>query len=130
MKSLEVSHSFIDHSGSFSRSTAVSTTNNSFTNRITYQLQFFNSHHCNADIPLIDPTPVITIEKSPIKSLEETIRRTNEETLKMTNERTIRETQKETSNIFYTDCMCTCQMTNWREIYIIFSFVYPIIMIS
>ena len=53
--SIEVSHSFIDHSGSFSTSIAVSTTNNnSFTNAITYQLQFFNSLHCNADIPLIE----------------------------------------------------------------------------
>jgi len=61
--SLEVSHSFIDHSGSFSTSTAVSTSNNnSFTNAITYQLQFFDDLHCNADIPLIQ------------RSLEETLR--------------------------------------------------------
>ena len=53
--SIEVSHSFIDHSGSFSTSIAVSTSNNnSFINTITYQLQFFNSLHCNADIPLIE----------------------------------------------------------------------------
>ena len=51
--SLEVSHSFIDHSGSFSKSTSVSTSNNnSFTCIITYQLQFFDSLHCNADVPL------------------------------------------------------------------------------
>ena len=63
--SLEVSHSFIDHSGSFSTSTAVLTSNNnSFTNRITYQLQFFNSLHCYADIPLIDTTPLITIPRT------------------------------------------------------------------
>jgi len=68
--SLEVSHSFIDHSGSFSTSTAVSTSNNnSFTNMITYQLQFFNSIHCNADIPLIQ------------RSLEETLRETLKETV-------------------------------------------------
>ena len=36
--SLEVSHSFIEHSGSFSTRTAVPTSNNSFTNTITYQL--------------------------------------------------------------------------------------------
>jgi len=54
--SLVLSHSFIDHSSSsFSRSTSVSTSNNnSLTNTITYQLQFFNSLHCNADIPLIE----------------------------------------------------------------------------
>jgi len=65
--SLEVSHSFIDHSGSFSTSTAVSTSNNnSLTNTITYQLQFFNSIHCNADIPL--STPMSTIEQIPPNS--------------------------------------------------------------
>jgi len=63
--SLEVSHSFIDHSGSFSTLTAVSTSNNnSFINTVTYQLQFFNDLHCNADIPLIQ------------RSLEETLRET------------------------------------------------------
>jgi len=68
--SLEVSHSFIDHSPSFSTSTAVSTSNNnSFTNSITYQLQFFNSIHCNADIPLIQ------------RSLEETLKETQRETV-------------------------------------------------
>jgi len=67
--SLEVSHSFIDHFGSFSTSIPVSTSNNnSFTNTITYQLQFFNSIHCNADIPLIQ------------RSLEETLRETLKET--------------------------------------------------
>jgi len=75
--SLEVSHSFIDHSGSFSISIAISTSNNnSFTNRITYQLQFFNSLHCNADIPLEQ------------KSLEETLRMTYERTI----DKTIRDT--------------------------------------
>jgi len=75
--SLEVSHSFIDHSGSFSTSTAVSTSNNnSFTNTITYQLQFFNSIHCNADIPLIQ------------RSLEETLRETLKETQRETVGRT------------------------------------------
>jgi len=68
--SLEVFHSFIDHSASsFSTSTAVSTSNNnSFNNTITYQLQFFNDLHCNADIPLIQ------------RSLEETLRETLKET--------------------------------------------------
>jgi len=76
--SLEVSHSFIDHSASsFSRSTAVSTSNNNlFTNAITYQLQFFNSIHCNADIPLIQ------------RSLEETLRETLKETQRETVGRT------------------------------------------
>jgi len=76
--SLEVSHSFIDHSASsFSTSRAVSTSNNnSFTNTITYQLQFFNSIHCNTDIPLIQ------------RSLEETLRETLKETQRETVGRT------------------------------------------
>jgi len=48
-----VSHSFIDHSSQSLSYGAVSiSNNNSFTNAITYQLQIFNSIHCNADIPL------------------------------------------------------------------------------
>jgi len=89
--SLEVSHSFIDHSASsFSTSTAVSTSNNnSLTNTITYQLQFFNSIHCNADLSLIQ------------RSLEETLRETLRETLK--------ETQKETVGRTY-DSECEMRM--------------------
>ena len=51
--SLEVSHSFIDHSTlSFSYMIPVSTaTNNSFIKKTTYHIQFFNSHHCITDIP-------------------------------------------------------------------------------
>ena len=53
--SLEVSHLFISLPGSFSTFSAVSTSNNNtLTNRITYQLQFVNSLHCNADIYLIN----------------------------------------------------------------------------
>jgi len=103
--SLEVSHSFIDHSASFSTSTSVSTsTNNTLTHIITYQLQFFKSYYCNAQLPVPVPSPMRTetlaptkmFEKSPIKSFEETIRRTNEETLRMTYEITINQTIRET----------------------------------
>ena len=85
--SLEVSHSFIDHSGKFSTSKAVSTpNNNSFTNTNTYQLQFFNSLHCNADDPLpqrtpdLTQTPMITPEKTPLNTLNESPIITLEET--------------------------------------------------
>ena len=74
--SLEVYHSFINHSASFSRSTSVSKYNNSLTNTITYQLQFFNDLYCNADIPLIQ------------RSLEETVRETLKETQRETVGRT------------------------------------------
>jgi len=93
--SLEVSHSFIDHSeSSFSNSISVSTSNNnSFTNRITYQLQFFNSIHCNADIPLPqrtpdqsqapkstpEVTPMNTPEETPMNTAKKTPYRSNDE---------------------------------------------------
>jgi len=103
--SLEVSHSFIYHSASFSTRTAVSTSNNnSFTNTITYQLQFFESYYCNVELPVPVPSqmstptfaPTKTFEKSPIRSLEETKRITNVETLRMTYESTIDQTIRET----------------------------------
>jgi len=62
-----VSHSFIDHSSSFSTGFNVLTSNNnSFTYRITYQLQFFDSLYCNSDIPF--NTPLSTIEQIPLNS--------------------------------------------------------------
>jgi len=73
---LSVSYSFISHAGSFSIRTSVWTEKNRFTNTITYQLQFFNSIHCNADIPLIQ------------RSLEETLRETLKETQRETVGRT------------------------------------------
>jgi len=99
--SLEVSHSFIDHSASFSRSTTVSTSNNnSFTNRITYQLQFFNSLHCSTDSPERtpdqSPTPKITPEESPMNTPEESLMNTPEETPTNTLENTPMNTPEDT----------------------------------
>jgi len=62
--SLEVSHSFISHSRSSSTSTIVSTTNNSLTNIVTYQLQIFNSLHCNTDILPREPKQMITSDRT------------------------------------------------------------------
>jgi len=92
--SLEVSHSFINHSSSsYSRSSSVSiSSNNSLMNTFTYQIQFFSSVHCNADIPL----PPRTIEQSPMRSLEETARRTIDETLRITLANTCDPTKRET----------------------------------
>jgi len=96
--SLEVSHSFIDHSSSlFSTYSSISTeTNNSFTNRMTYQIQYYNSHHCFADLTIPHRTP----EQSPMISLKETIMRTIDptiiETPMYTFEVTLINTQKET----------------------------------
>jgi len=94
---LEVLHSFIDHSGSFSTYSAVLTTNNSFTNRITYQLQFFNSFRCNTDYP----------------------------------ERSIENTPKNTIHRSHSECVFTLQLSNWREISVVFSFafLFPVIIL-
>jgi len=132
--SLELSHSFIDHlSSSFSQALAVSTANNnSLINRMTFLLHFFNSHHCNADMPLIDTKPVITLENSPIRSLEKTFSRINEETLRITYERTIdqtiRRTQKENIPRTYSEFKCSNQIANKREISFIFAFAYTVIL--
>jgi len=49
--SLELSHSFICHSTHFSKSITIPTANNSFEYIETYQIHFFSSLHCHADIP-------------------------------------------------------------------------------
>ena len=143
--SLDISHSFIIHSSSsFSTRTSVSTIiNNTNTTTNTYQLQFFNSFHCNADIPI----PQRTFDKSPERTLDETISSTKEETLRMTFRRTIdqtiiespintldqtiRETLKETIHRSYAECIFSCQIANRKQMNVIFSlsFIYPIVMI-
>jgi len=90
-----VSHSFIDHSStSLSTSIAVSTTNNSFIQRNTYQIQFFVSFHCNAEIPL--SVPLSTIEQPPQNSPHPTIEMTETQTQNETHliEQTPFETQR------------------------------------
>jgi len=109
--SFEVSHSFISHAGSFSRSIAASTTKNSFTYRIAYQIHFFISLQCHAEIPL------------PQRSLEETLRTTYERTIDQTMEETLKETILESNP----KCMCTNQMVNMRVVRVMFIFMYPMI---
>ena len=130
--SLEVSHSFIDHSASFSTSIAVSTSNNnSLINTITYQLQFFNSIHCNADIPLPQKTPDQTISETIINTLNESPMNTLEQSPINTIDQTIRETPRETIHRSYAELICTNQMANKKEISVVFSFafVYPVIIL-
>jgi len=129
-RSLEVSHSFIDHSeSSLSTSSAVTiANNNSFTSEITYQIQLFQSYYCNADIPLIDTSPNQTFQETAQRSPEETIRRTKEATLRFTYVRTIdctiEKSSKETIPRTFSDILCSHQMVNKREIKIIFSFSF------
>jgi len=124
--SLEVSHSFIYHSGSsFSTSTAVSTSNNkSFTNTITYQLQFFNSIHCNADIPLIQRSLEQTFRMTNERSIDQTIRETIINTLEQSPINTIDQTIRETIHRSYAELICTNQMANKKEISVVFSFAF------
>jgi len=66
---LEVSHCFITHNGTLSSLTTLSTSNNnSFGNRQTYQIQFFSSHYCVADNPLLKITPHVTNNLTPFVS--------------------------------------------------------------
>ena len=119
--SLEVSHSFIEHSLIFSVNTVVSTsTNNSFTITNTYQLQYFNSLHCNADKPYIEATPIQTNNDFPIRSIDETSKMTNQRTV----DQTIRESPKETIPRTYDEITCTNQMFNKIEICMTFSFFF------
>lgn len=151
--SLEVSNSFIDHSSSFSTRTSVSTSsNNTFTIRLSYQLQFFNSFYCNADFPLMDKTPDKTIEKSPMMSFLNTLCKTNQNTqdptkslnptntilqspmrtlelptprmsLMRTLDQSYRESFRETIPRTYSKIICSPQMQKVREISIIYSFL-------
>jgi len=56
----QISHSFISHSGKFSISTPISTTNNnSFTKSETYQIHFFSPIYCYEGIPIVEHTMAI-----------------------------------------------------------------------
>jgi len=147
--SLEVTHSFIDHSSSsFSTSKTISTaTNNTFASISTYQIQFFNSHHCFTDNPLpmrsVGETFSLTIEESlkmtfkktidqtiretPIKTLNESPMNTYKETLAKTLDITIRETLKETIPRTNVECIFTYQMAIMREINVLFSFSFKFV---
>jgi len=103
--SLEISHSFISHSGITS-----SLNNNSLIKKQTYQFQFFNSHLCFTDAPhpTINETPPITME--------------------MTIEASIKKTASPTRPRTYDDS-CTFHLDNRRGISIILqlSLTYPMI---
>jgi len=131
--SLEVSHSFIDHTGTFSYKTSVSTsTNNSFTNRITYQLPFFKLLYCFADNPISEATPARSyVEHSqiqtafpihtpfnthyPVQTVYQSLfpPRTNERSFPLDYQEVINYCNQN-----------SCQMMNYRDISIVFSYSY------
>ena len=86
--SLEVSHSFIDHSSQLSRSFAITTINISKSGFSSYPIPYFNSHYCNADVAF----PNRTIEQTLINSPEITIVNTPEITILNTPEETLMKT--------------------------------------
>jgi len=114
----------------FSTGKMVSTiTNNAFTKSSTYQIQYFDSLHCNADEPLPERT------NYPIRLLEETIRKTNEKTMRMTLEKsydpTIKETPQETPYRSHHEIIRLNQIGNRREINLILSFsiIHPLVIL-
>jgi len=114
--SLEISNSFIDHTGISS-----SSNNNSLTRTMTYQLQYFSSHFCYADNPL----PKSTIEETLMRTILESLKITMEKTI----DQTIEATPKETIPRSYSEIICTNQMANKKQMSVIFSFLYPVITI-
>jgi len=58
---INILSSFISHSGVTNSGKVTYLSNNTFTKMQTYQIQFYNSYYCNADIPL--RTPLSTIER-------------------------------------------------------------------
>lgn len=71
---LQVIHSFIDHSSQFSIYSSLDTaTNNSFISKTTYEIQFFNSYHCNAEIPLPQRTNQVTHKETMPRTYEDCI---------------------------------------------------------
>jgi len=108
---LRIIHSFINHSPS--SLTIRSGTNNSINMTNTYQIQFFSSLHCNADMPLPNRTP----DQSPKKSLEESPVNTLDQTIGVT--------QKETIQRSYEECVCSCQIARRRQMNVIISLLYP-----
>ena len=67
--SIEISHSYLLHSGKLSTLAAVIMTNNNTQGAIpTYQIQYFQSELCNADQPLPERTPLISPDETPFQS--------------------------------------------------------------
>jgi len=68
----ELRDSYIDHQYKFSTSSSISTINVSFTITNTYQIMFYATYLCEADIPVPTPTIKPTLEYTPIQSPDPT----------------------------------------------------------
>jgi len=98
--SLEVSHCFLYHTLIFSPLASISmSNNNSITKQQTYQIQFFISQYCYADIPLLEQTPM----NSP--GLTQTIKS------------------------FHNDEKCSCPFVKLKKIDILFSCSFILLLI-
>jgi len=69
----------------------------------------------------------MTYERTIDQTIEETLIKTLNESPINTIYQTIRETRKETIPRTYVERIFTHQIANWREISVILSFLYPII---
>jgi len=123
---LELFHSLISHSGTFSTRTSVLTSNNNsidtlypLENRQTHHLIFFESHMCNADFPLYRPTSKNTAETT----IQNSLMRTNDETFGKTPSMTPPRTYDEKQRTF-AECILSCQVLYRREIKVLFSYSY------
>ena len=112
---IEIFHSIIDHLDMIS--TGI---NNSITLTISYEIKFFNSHYCNTDIHLNDPTPLRSFEKTPVQ----TDKNTPAETFLRTYDPSIRETIIETLPRTYFEILCSNQMVNKKQFSVIFTFMF------
>jgi len=87
----EIAHCFINHTGLVSTGS-----NNSFTQKETYFVQFFNSHYCFADNPLPKRSPMLTLMET--MTIQETPIDTPYQTPEITLRETIIETNDDISN--------------------------------
>jgi len=86
---ITLSSSFIGHSGVTNSGKVTYQSNNSFIIIQTYQIQFFNSYYCIADLPLA--TPLRTNEQTPLGSPQMTLEMTKINTHDLTPYRSFEE---------------------------------------
>jgi len=75
---LEISHCFVFHSGNLGSTSVITSNNNSFVQKHTYQVHFFQSHFCNADFQTSETSPTIprTYDENPFGIINQCSRET------------------------------------------------------